>query len=104
MKIIKSSYHYKAAGPHERGTILSCLIETLEMCFRTACSSNVNIVCEHKHNGKFYCPRCARLINDFNPGLVNVPPPTEVPHVIAEWDCFPPNTEIPVSSLENQPR
>ena len=84
--------------------ILSCLIETLEMCFRTACKSNVNIVCQHRENGKFYCPGCARKINDFNPGLVHVPPPAEVPHVIAEWEALPPNSNIPVSRLENQER
>jgi len=98
MQIINSKYHHKGSK------ILSCLIETLEMCFRTACKSNVNIVCQHRDNGKFYCPGCARRINDFNPGLVCIPKPENVPHVVAEWIALPPNTEVPVSSLESQER
>ncbi len=33
-------------------------------CARTACPS-LNAVCEHTHDGRLYCPRCARMINEY---------------------------------------
>lgn len=42
-------------------------------CARTACSATRNVVCRHTHSGALYCPRCARKINEHNPGLVTMP-------------------------------
>jgi hypothetical protein len=43
-------------------------------CRRTACDSTHNIICRHTQTGDLYCPRCARAINDYTPGLVDWPP------------------------------
>jgi hypothetical protein len=40
-------------------------------CNRTACDAHG--CCVHTENGKLYCPRCARKINECNPGLVAFP-------------------------------
>lgn len=43
--------------------------ELLEMeqplkCYRTACDNRLNVTCQHSETGRFYCPACARKIND----------------------------------------
>lgn len=45
-------------------------------CRRTACQSD-NAVCRHSQTGDMYCPRCARKINEHNPGLVAWPVNTQ---------------------------
>lgn len=42
-------------------------------CRRTACQSESNVVCQHYQTGEWYCVKCARLINQHNPGLVEIP-------------------------------
>jgi hypothetical protein len=42
-------------------------------CARTACKSTRNVRCRHTQTGRLYCPRCARAINDHNPGFVEFP-------------------------------
>jgi hypothetical protein len=44
-------------------------------CARTACPATKNVVCRHAHDGRFYCPKCARKINEYNPGLVEIHAP-----------------------------
>lgn len=41
-------------------------------CARSACESQ-NACCRHTENSNLYCPRCARGINETNPGLVLFP-------------------------------
>lgn len=43
-------------------------------CNRTACPHTKNVLCRHKDNGKYYCPSCAHRINEFNPGIIEMPP------------------------------
>lgn len=40
-------------------------------CNRTVCNNPGT--CRHSQNGHLYCLRCARKINEYNPGLVEVP-------------------------------
>ncbi len=43
-------------------------------CRVSSCGSTLNVVCRHTLTGQFYCPRCARNINEHNyPGLVVFP-------------------------------
>lgn len=41
-------------------------------CARKACGSNY-AACKHTQSGYYYCPKCARKINEANPGLVKFP-------------------------------
>lgn len=41
-------------------------------CARTACN-NQDAICRHTQTGRMYCSSCARKINKFNPGLVEMP-------------------------------
>ncbi len=43
-------------------------------CARIACDNTINVLCKHTQSGRFYCPKCARKINDHSPGLVEWPP------------------------------
>lgn len=43
-------------------------------CARFVCHRKAT--CRHSQNGGFYCLPCARKINNFNPGVVEVPSPT----------------------------
>lgn len=38
-------------------------------CARTACPNTLNIIYKHPHDGRMYCPKCAKLISRHNPGL-----------------------------------
>lgn len=42
-------------------------------CARTACTATRDVLCRHKETGAYYCPRCARKINEATPGLVEWP-------------------------------
>lgn len=43
---------------------------TPDKCARRACSNTANVIFRHRQTGERYCPRCARKINEGNPGLV----------------------------------
>jgi hypothetical protein len=42
-------------------------------CHRTACNATRDIVCRHTYTNELYCIKCARGINEANPGLVVTP-------------------------------
>ena len=42
-------------------------------CTRTACDATRDIVCRHTYTDNLYCIKCARGINEHNPGLVVIP-------------------------------
>jgi hypothetical protein len=42
-------------------------------CRRKVCNSH-NAICRHTQTNEMYCPKCAKKINQFNPGLVEFPP------------------------------
>jgi hypothetical protein len=47
--------------------------EWVDVCSRTACRKTP-ATCRHTQTGRLYCHRCARAINEHNPGLVEIPP------------------------------
>ena len=49
-------------------------------CNVTACNRDANALLVHRDNGKAYCPRCARKINEFAKPEVLIPWPS--PHDI----------------------
>lgn len=38
-------------------------------CARTACGATENVVYRHSQTGALFCAKCARAINEFNPGI-----------------------------------
>ena len=42
-------------------------------CYRTACNIEAHPLLKHSQNGQLYCIKCARKINDYNPGLIPWP-------------------------------
>lgn len=68
------------AGLHQRWAddhpfVRVCEVRVVEVpkCNRTACDRSASLFLRHNDNGKLYCPRCARLINETNPGLIPWP-------------------------------